>query len=65
MISEDYVFLNLRENKRAQLISKIIGFLLSLTGIFIVAKYQLYLIGIILLVIGIYFATLLGTKDLQ
>ncbi len=52
-------------NRRAQLISKIMGFALSLTGIFIVAKYQLHLIGIILLVIGIYFATFLGTKDLQ
>jgi hypothetical protein len=59
------VFSNLRGNKRAQLILKMIGFLLSLTGIFIVAKYQLHLIGIILLAIGIYFAALLGTKDLQ
>ena len=59
------MFLNLRGNRRAQLISKIMGFALSLTGIFIVAKYQLHLIGIILLVIGIYFAAFLGTKNLQ
>ena len=59
------MFSNLRGNRRAQLISKILGFALSLTGIFIVAKYQLHLMGITLLVIGIYFATLMGTKDLQ
>jgi len=59
------MFSNLGENRRAQLISKILGFALSLTGIFIVAKYQLHLMGIALLVIGIYFATLMGTKDLQ
>jgi hypothetical protein len=53
------------KSKRAQLIIKIIGFALSLTGIFIVAKYQLHLIGIILLAVGIYFAALLGTKDVQ
>jgi uncharacterized membrane protein len=59
------MFLNFRENKKAQLISKILGFVLSLTGIFLVAKYQLHLIGLILFVIGIYLAILLGTKDLQ
>ena len=56
---------NLKGNRRAQLICKIIGFVLSLTGIFLAAKYQLHLMGLILLVVGIYFATLLGTKDLQ
>jgi hypothetical protein len=59
------MLLNLRGSRSAQLISKIMGFLISLTGIFLVAKYQLYLTGIILLVIGIYFAALLGTRDLQ
>jgi hypothetical protein len=59
------MLLNLKGKRRTQLIIKIIGFVLSLTGIFLVARYQLHLMGIILLVIGIYFATLLGTKDLQ
>ncbi len=59
------MFLNLISNRKARLIYKIMGFALSLTGIFIVAKYKLHLIGLILLVIGIYFAALLGTKDLQ
>jgi hypothetical protein len=57
--------LNLLSNTRARLFAKIVGFGLSLTGIFIVAKYQHYLMGLILLVIGIYLAALLGTKDLQ
>lgn len=52
-------------NRRTQLICKILGFVLSLTGIFLVAKYQLHLMGIILIVIGIYFAAFLGTKNLQ
>lgn len=59
------MFVNLKGNKSAHLISKIMGFVLSLTGIFLAAKYQLHLMGLILVVVGIYFATLLGTKDLQ
>ena len=59
------MLLNLKGNRRAQLISKIVGFLISLTGIFLVARYQFHLMGIIFLVIGIYVATFLGTKDLQ
>ena len=60
----DYM-LNIKSNKRARWISKIFGFALSLSGIFIVAKYQLHLMGLILLVIGIYLAAFLGAKDLQ
>lgn len=56
---------SLKGNKRARLIFKIMGFVLSLTGIFLVAKYRLHLVGIILLVVGIYFAAFLGTEDLQ
>ena len=56
------MLLNLISNRRARLIAKIVGFALSLTGIFIIAKYQLHLMGLILLVFGIYFAILLGTK---
>ena len=57
--------LNRKDNRRAQLISKIIGSLISLTGIFLVAKYHLHLVGLILLVVGIYFAFFMGTQDLQ
>ena len=56
---------NPMENKRAQFIGKIMGVGLSLTGILLVVKYHLHFVGIILTVFGIYFAFLLGTKDLQ
>lgn len=60
-----YMLLNLKDNRRAQLICKIIGSLLSLTGIFLAAKYRLHLVGLILILVGIYFAILLGRQDLQ
>ena len=55
-----YMPLNLKVNRRAQLIFKIIGSIVFLTGIFLVAKYHLHLVGLILIVVGIYFAVLLG-----
>ena len=59
------MLIKLKGNKTAQLICKIMGFVLSLTGIFLAAKYHLHLMGLILLVVGIYFAAFLGTKDFQ
>ena len=57
--------LSLKDNRGIQLICKIIGLLITLTGILLVAKYQLHLVGLILVVVGIYFAFLLGRQDLQ
>jgi hypothetical protein len=57
--------LHLKENRRVQLICKIIGSLVLFAGIFLVAKYQLHLVGLLLIVSGVYFAVLLGTPDRQ
>ncbi len=54
--------LNLKDNRRALLVFKVIGSLITVTGIFIVAKYQFHFVGLILVVVGIYFAVLLGHK---
>ena len=57
--------LSLKVKRGVRLTCKIIGFLITLTGIFLVAKYQLHLVGLILVVVGIYFAFLLGRQDYQ
>jgi VIT1/CCC1 family predicted Fe2+/Mn2+ transporter len=46
------------------MIFKIFGAILILVGIFLIAKYQLYLVGLILLFLGFYLAMKIGMKTL-
>ena len=46
------------------MIFKIFGAILILVGIFLIAKYQLYLVGLILLFFGFYLAMKIGMKPL-
>jgi uncharacterized membrane protein len=46
------------------MIFKIIGVILILVGVILVAKYQLYLVGLILLFFGFYLAMKIGMKPL-
>jgi len=55
---------NFHVNRRYRLIYKILGVALALTGIFLIAKFQHHLIGLILLFVGFYFAMKKGMKPL-
>jgi len=46
------------------MIFKIFGSILILVGIFLIAKYQLYLVGLVLLFFGFYLAMKIGMKPL-
>ena len=41
---------------------KIIGTIISLAGLFLVAKYKLHLVGLILIIVGVYYAIGRGVK---
>jgi uncharacterized membrane protein len=47
-----------------RLIYKIFGVALALAGIFLIAKFQHHIIGLILLFVGFYFAMKKGMKPL-
>jgi len=55
---------NFHVNRRYRLIYKILGVALALAGIFLIAKFQHHLIGLILLFVGFYFAMKKGMKPL-
>ena len=46
------------------MIFKILGVILVLLGLILIAKYQLYLVGLILLFFGFYLAMKVGMKPL-
>ena len=50
--------------KELSMIYKVFGAILAFAGLILIAKFQLHLIGIILLVIGVYLAIKKGIKPL-